>query len=137
MKLAKSLSLLMILAALNSAAGAKEQATDPSEQRKAHHVVIIWLKQHGDENARRQYIEGTKRLSKLPGVLAYNIGTPTAVKRKHTSHSLDDSYDIAISSTFENVEALENYLNHPIHDQIIQEVLKPLVDKYKAYDFIE
>lgn len=137
MKLAKPFSLLMILAALSSAAGAKEPATESGEQRKAHHVVIIWLKQHGDENARRQYIEGTKRLAKLPGVLAYNIGTPTAVKRKHASHSLDDSYDIAISSTFENKQALENYLNHPVHDQVLKEVLKPLVEKYKAYDFIE
>lgn len=137
MKLAKALSLLTILTALSPALGAQEQTAESGEQRKAHHVVIIWLKQPGDENARRKYIEGTKRLANLPGVLAYNVGKPAAIERKHASHGLDVSYDIAISSTFESRQALENYLNHPMHDQVIQEVLKPLVKKYKAYDFIE
>lgn len=137
MKLISSLSLVLLLSAFGTAVNAEQQAPASNEQPKAHHVVIIWLKQHGDENARQKYIEGTKRLAELPGVLAYNIGTPTAVKRKHGSHSLDDSYDIAISSTFESLQALENYLNHPVHDQVLKEVLKPLVEKYKAYDFIE
>ena len=47
-------------------------------QRKAHHVVIVWLKQHGNANARRQYIKASKRLAKLPGVLSYSIGTPAS-----------------------------------------------------------
>ena len=136
MKLRTTLALvLLVTAALDMTAQA--QSTQKTGQRKAHHVVIIWLKQHGDENARRQYIEGSKRLAKLPGVLAYNIGTAAAIHRKHPSPSLDDSYDIAISSTFESPQALENYLNHPQHRQVIQEVLKPLVEKYKAYDFVE
>lgn len=106
-------------------------------QGKAHHVVIIWLKQHGNENARRQYIEGSKRLAKLPGVLAYNIGTVAAIKREKSNHAVDKSYDIAISSTFVNQQALENYLKHPEHQKVIQNILKPLVKKYKVYDFVE
>jgi len=68
---------------------------------KAYHVTVIWLKQHSDVEARRKYIEASKLLSKLPGVLSYNIGTVTAINRDKPNHAVDDSYDIAVSSTFE------------------------------------
>lgn len=132
-----TLFLFLLSSVLCMTGTAQAQKAENTNQRKAHHVVIIWLKQHGDENARRQYIEGSKRLAKLPGVIAYNIGTATAVKRDKPSHALDDSYDIAVSSSFESLEALENYLNHPMHEHVVQKVLKPLVKKYKAYDFVE
>ncbi|WP_305906807.1 Dabb family protein [Methylomarinum sp. Ch1-1] len=137
MKPSTTLSFLLLLTTFAAATTAQAQSSEQSSQRKAHHVVIIWLKQHGDENARRKYIEGSKRLANLPGVLSYNIGTATSAKREHPSHALDDSYDIAISSSFESLQALENYLKHPKHHQVVQDVLKPLVDKYKVYDFVE
>ncbi|OQK16876.1 stress protein [Methyloprofundus sedimenti] len=127
------LLLTLVPLVMSNSAVAESKKT----QHKAHHIVIIWLKQHGNESMRRQYIKASKRLAKLPGVLAYNIGTVAAVKRDSSVHALDDSYDIAISSTFENQQALENYLNHPEHNKIIQNALKPLVDKYKIYDFVE
>jgi heme-degrading monooxygenase HmoA len=104
---------------------------------KAYHVTVIWLKQHGDAEARRKYIEGSKRLSKLPGVLSYNIGTITTIIRDKPNHAVDDSYDVAISSTFESKQALENFLKNPEHHKVVHEVLKPLVEKYKVYDFVE
>jgi hypothetical protein len=104
---------------------------------KAYHVTVIWLKQHGDVEARRKYIEASNRLSKLPGVLSYNIGTVTTINRDKPNHAVDDSYDIAISSTFESKQALENFLKNPEHHKIVHEVLKPLVEKYKVYDFVE
>jgi mitochondrial fission protein ELM1 len=104
---------------------------------KAYHVTVIWLKQHGDAEARRKYIEGSKRLSKLPGVLSYNIGTITTIIRDKPNHAVDDSYDVAISCTFESKQALENFLKNPEHHKVVHEVLKPLVEKYKVYDFVE
>jgi hypothetical protein len=104
---------------------------------KVFHVVVIWLKQHGDAHARQQYIEGSKRLAKMPGVLSYNIGTVAAVEREKPSHAVDDSYDVAVSSAFANKQALEDYLRNPEHHKVVQEVLKPLVEKYKVYDFVE
>jgi hypothetical protein len=104
---------------------------------KAYHVTVIWLKEHGDAEARRKYIEGSKRLSKLPGVLSYNIGTITTIIRDKPNHAVDDSYDVAISSTFESKQALENFLKNPEHHKVVHEVLKPLVEKYKVYDFVE
>ena len=98
---------------------------------------MLWLKQHGDADARRKYIEASKRLAKLPGVLSYNIGTVGVINRDKPSHAVDSSYDVAISSTFGNQQALENYLKNPDYHKVVHEVLKPLVDKYKVYDFVE
>lgn len=113
------------------------QAETNSVPHKAHHLVVVWLKQHGDVAVRKQYIEASKRLAKLPGVLTYHIGIPAAIKRDNPRPALDDSFDIAISSTFENLQALENYSKHAEHQKVIQETLKPLVEKYKVYDFVE
>jgi hypothetical protein len=131
----KRLAILLAAFGLGNAAHAEQPATTVAG--KVHHVVIIWLKQHGDPEARRKYIEGSKRLSKLPGVVSYDIGPVANIKRDHPSPSVDDSFDVAVSATFESKEALENYSKHPEHQKVIQEVLKPLVSHYKVYDFAD
>lgn len=131
------LSLFLLSAALCAVTTVHAEAPSAKAGGKAFHVTVIWLKQHGDAVARQKYIEASKRLAKLPGVLAYNIGTMTDIKRDKPSHAVDDTYDIAISSTFESKQALENYLQHPEHHKVVHEVLKPLVEKYKVYDFVE
>lgn len=132
-KILSMLSLSVLLLVSTSTA----QAETSAPQHKVHHLVVVWLKKHGDEAVRKQYIEASKQLAKLPGVLAYHIGTPATIKHEHPSPALDSSYDIAISSTFENQQALEDYAKHSDHKKIIHEVLKPLVEKYKVYDFVE
>ena len=129
------LSMLMAASGLVSADSA--QAEPDSGQHKVHHVTIVWLKQHGDEQVRRQYIEESKRLAGLPGVIAYDIGAPAVIKRERPSSALDDSYDLAISSTYESQKAFEDFLKNPEYLRLAQEVLRPLVDKYKVYDFID
>lgn len=114
-----------------------DRPSNTVDDKKVHHLVIIWLKKHGDPEAQRHYIEGSKLLSKHPGVLKYDIGTIADIKRDKPSASVDDSFDIAVSATFENKEALQNYSKHPEHQKVIQDVLKPLVEKYRVYDFSE
>lgn len=129
--------LVMFAALTLSTAVHAEEPVGGTSGGKAFHVTVIWLKQHGDAEARRKYIEASKRLAKLPGVLSYNIGTVAVINRDKPSHAVDSSYDVAISSTFENQQALENYLKNPDYHKVVHEVLKPLVDKYKVYDFVE
>lgn len=131
-----NLTILMAVFSITNIAYA-ERPANKVDGKKYHHVVVVWLKQHGNQEAQQKYIEGSKRLSKLPGVLNYDIGPVANIKRDKKSPSVDDSFDIAISATFESKEALENYSKHPEHHKVIQEVLKPLVDRYKVYDFTE
>jgi hypothetical protein len=69
--------------------------------------------------------------------LSYDIGPVADIKRDKPSASVDDSFDVAVSATFDSKESLENYSKHPEHGKVIQEILKPLVDRYKVYDFTE
>jgi len=103
---------------------------------KLHHLVIVWLKQSGDESVRQRYIKASQPLAKLPGVLAYHVGTPASIKRSHTSAALDESYDVAIVSVYENQQAFEAFLKNPEYGRVAKDVLKPLVAKYQVYDFL-
>ncbi len=116
---------------------AANQATPIESQSggRLHHLVVVWLKQPGDEKIRRRYIEESRLLAKLPGVLAYDVGTPAHIKRSHGSTALDESYDVAIASVFENQSAFEAFLKNPEYGRVAREVLRPLVEKYQVYDF--
>lgn len=137
MKLRTVIPFLAVLMAAAAGINAVHAQAGDAGQHKVHHVVVVWLKQAGNEELRRQYMAESKRLAELPGVLSYEIGSPAAIKRAHTSAALDESYDVAISSTYESQQAFEDFLKNPEYVRIAQQVLKPLVDKYKVYDFIE
>lgn len=113
------------------------QAEQDESVHKIHHLVIIWLKQAGDDKVRQQYIEESKGLSRLPGVIAYDIGAPAVISRGRANPALDESYDLAISSSYESRQAYEEFLKNPEYLRVAQQVLKPLVDRYQVYDFVE
>lgn len=104
---------------------------------KVHHVVVVWLKQAGDANLRQQYIQESKALANLPGVLTYDVGVPAEITRGRANAALDESYDVAVSSVYESQQAYEAFLKNPDYLRVAQQVLRPWVEKYKVYDFIE
>lgn len=126
--------ILVLMALMNGCATAPSVDSTPAENR-LHHVVIVWLKQTGDTAVRQQYIEASKPIAQLPGVIRYELGTPAAIKRRN-SRAADESYDVAVDSVFESQQAYEAFLKTPEYGRIAQEVLRPLVDKYQVYDFI-
>lgn len=113
-------------------------ASAPIEpQPRLHHLVVVWLKQPGDASLRQRYIDESKALAKLPGVLAYDVGTPAQAKQRRGSAALDESYDVAIAGVFENQSAFEAFLQHPEYGRVAREVLRPMVERYRVYDFVE
>ncbi|AEG01301.1 Dabb family protein [Methylomonas methanica] len=113
-------------------------AANPIEsQQRLHHLVVVWLNKPGDESLRQRYIDESKPLAELPGVLAYDVGRPARVKRRHSRSVLDESYDVAIASVFENQAAFEAFLKNPTYGRIAKDVLRPMVEKYQVYDFVE
>lgn len=131
----KLLTILTLLMLVNQTLGA-ETSID-SEAHKIHHVVIVWLKQHGDSTVQQQYINASLAFAELPGVEQYTVGTPAAIQRERINPALDESYDLAITSTYRSQQDYERFLKHPDYVKVAQEVLKPLVEKYKIYDFVE
>lgn len=126
--------LVVILAGLLTGCATMQ---DRNPEPRLHHLVVVWLKQSGNETLRQQYITQSKPLAQLPGVLAYDAGKPASVKRGRANAAVDESYDVAISSVFENPQAFEAFLKNPEYGRIAQHVLRPLVDRYQVYDFIE
>ncbi|ANE56196.1 Dabb family protein [Methylomonas sp. DH-1] len=104
---------------------------------RMHHVAVVWLKQPGDPQARQRYIEASRPLARLPGVVAYDAGTPAAVRRSRANAALDESYDVAVSAVFESRQAYQQFLHDPEYLRVAQQVLRPLVEKYKLYEFAE
>ena len=131
-----TLMLIMLFTAacstLSTASGPEVEST-----RRLHHLVIVWLKQPGNADIKQRYIEASKQLGKLPGVLAYDVGIPASITSRRSRSALDESYDVAIAGVFESQQAYEAFLQNPEYARVAQQVLRPLVDKYQVYDFIE
>ena len=125
---------MFILLCIVSQAFSVSAEVASSAPGRVHHIVIVWLKDHGSAAARQQYIEATRDLSKLPMVWRYQVGTALPGGGRQ---AVDSSYDVAINATFENAKALEAYLQHEDHARILQEKLKPLVDRAVVYDFVD
>ncbi len=105
----------------------------PDLTSKVHHVVVCWLNEPGNKEARHKIIEASRGFSSIPGVINVRAGRAIQSERK----IVDSSFDIAIYLSFENKQKLQDYLAHPIHKNAVKEILKPLVRKIIVYDFIE
>lgn len=94
------------------------------------HVVLVWLKEPGNPVLRERFIEASRSLNDLPGIISRHVGGPIV-----TDRSGDRGFDVAITATLKDREALEVYMNHPKHKRVVEEQLKPLVGKIVTYDF--
>ena len=105
----------------------------PDSTSKVHHVVVCWLNESGNKEARQKVIEVSRGFSSIPGVIDVRAGKVIHSERE----IVDSSFDVAIYLSFENEQKLFEYLNHPIHKKAVEKTLKPLVRKVVVYDFIE
>ena len=98
-----------------------------------HHVVLCWLKTPGDAAQRQQLLEASRGLAKIPYINSVDAGLPVSSDRP----IVDDSFDVAIHMTFENIASLQAYEADPRHVMAVQTVLAPLTSKVLIYDFME
>jgi hypothetical protein len=96
------------------------------------HVLVVWLKQPGDAKMRQKFIAASERMNSLPGIISRHVGFVEQSDR----NIVDDSFDVAVTVTLKDKAAYELYMAHPLHKEIVERDLKPLVDKLIAYDFV-
>lgn len=123
--------LLLFLCILPVRAQAQNQSLPDRWDGAVKHVVLVWLKEPGNEQIRRQLIETSKSFEEIPGVVDVSAGTPLGSERP----VVDDSFDVAVIITFQSIEAMQNYETHPIHTKAVEEVLRPVTDRMVVYDF--
>jgi hypothetical protein len=95
------------------------------------HIVIVWLKEPGNRAAQDRIIEASEVLTAIPGVVSLKSGTVVASDRP----IVDSSFDVALIITLVDAAALQAYLSHPLHVTLVEETLKPLVERIRVYDF--
>lgn len=94
---------------------------------QVQHVVVCWLKPGADREA---VIRSANDIAKIPGVLDVSVGR----KLVGREGIVDNTYDLALTVTFTDEAALRAYDQHPIHQRIVETVVKPNVAKYVIYD---
>jgi len=101
------------------------------QQARVCHVIIMWLKEPGNDAARSKMVASSHKFSYIPGVLNVYAGRILPGNRP----VVDNSFDVAVVMTFADEAALAGYLEHPVHKKEIKEALEPLVDRILVYDF--
>lgn len=121
-------ALIVVLAVLGW--GCRANHTRPQERTGLTHVVVFWLKNPGDVDARQRVIDASEGFRSVPGVVAIDAGQMVPTGRPN----VDKTYDVAAVIRFRDREALEQYQVHPRHKAMLQE-LGPLIDHTVVYDF--
>ncbi len=124
----KYIAVLLIMGFMSTPSFAEEYNTE----EQVYHVVLVWLKTYRNEMRINKIIEASKELKNIPGVLEVSTGKVLRSARV----IVDDTFDVSIIIKFASKEYLQDYLVHPIHVKIANEVIKPLANKITIYDTI-
>ena len=102
----------------------------PKSYENIYHLVFVWLKDQGNEEQKGELIDMINILKKIPSVLEVSAGGVIKSKRA----IVDSSYDVGFVMQYKSIEAMESYLQHPLHKKAVKEVLSPLAKKVVVYD---
>ena len=95
------------------------------------HTVFLWLKEPKNDQHRHQLLRASDQLRAIPGVVDIRYGETIASDRA----IVDDSFHVGIYIYFSDVEAMNRYIVHPRHKRLVEQALKPIVDRIVVYDF--
>ena len=125
------LLLPFIVALTASILLASHAAIAEFSSRGVVHTVFLWLKQPGHVQHRQQLLLATDRLRDIPGVVDIRSGEMIESDRA----IVDDSFDVGLYFYFSDVASMRGYLVHPLHQAIVEQEIKPLVERIVVHDF--
>ena len=108
------------------------KAEEFKNDEPVYHIVLIWLKTYRNEMRINKIINASKELKNIPGVLEVTTGKVLRSSRV----IVDDTFDVSVIIKFASKDYLNDYLVHPIHVKIANEVIKPLANKITIYDTV-
>ena len=120
------LSVFAVLLVVHGAAASAEVTNNG-----VVHTVFLWLKQSGNEEQRRQLLMATDRLRAIRGVREIRFGEAVASDRD----IVDDSFDVGIYFYFSDVAAMNRYLLDPLHKRVVEQDIKPVIERIVVHDF--
>lgn len=126
-KFAALLTLLLLFT------GCSQIPSTRATDGRVNHTILIWLKDAGNPEQRRQIIEATRTLQQIPGVIAVRAGSVMPSDR----NVVDDSFDVGVHMLFADRQSMERYTSNPEHVRIVNQVVMPLTQRLVIYDFEE
>ena len=126
--ISKYISIFITLILISLPLKAEEFKND----EPVYHIVLIWLKTYRNEMRINKIIDASKELKNIPGVLEVTTGKVLRSSRV----IVDDTFDVSVIIKFASKDYLNDYLVHPIHVKLANEVLKPLANKITFYDTV-
>ena len=94
------------------------------------HVVLIRLKSDVDPPTAERFLgEAREVLGPIPGVRNLRVGRGMGIKA-------DVDYPYGLVMEFEDEAALEAYQVHPEHQRFVKEILGPIGDDKKVFDYV-
>jgi hypothetical protein len=101
---------------------------------QVQHIVVCWLKQPGNAEARKKLIDASYDFRRsISGLTDVTAGAPLPSGRPN----VDQSFDVAIVMSFKDVNALADYQSSPQHQNAVKEILRPLTSRVIIYDFVD
>jgi hypothetical protein len=94
------------------------------------HIVFVWAKENTSKENIAAMISRAEMLSKIAGVNSIKVGTAVPSDRS----TVDDSYDVGITLSFDTVDAMRSYLKHPEHIKYVSTYVKPYAENLLVYD---
>jgi hypothetical protein len=101
-----------------------------SWRQPVHHVVLVWLPESATEQHLEDMIAATRRLGTIPGVSELRVGRAVPSDRG----IVDDSFDVGIVMSFDGVDAMNRYLEHPRHLEFVERYVRGRVERLVVYD---
>jgi hypothetical protein len=95
------------------------------------HVVIFWTDPANAKAADELLAGMEKYLRPIPGVLHFHAGKMASSHRP----VVDQTYQVALSITFPDKHAQDDYQTHPLHIEFVNSVFKKTCQKVVVYDF--
>lgn len=93
------------------------------------HVVLIRLREDVGEDGGDRLLERARELlDSIPGVSNLRLGKGLGAKDEKT-------YPFSLVMEFEDEKALEAYQVHPQHQTFVRDVVGPMQDDKKVYDY--
>ena len=90
------------------------------------HIVLFKVKQGVSVEAITGMVEGLAGLkSRVPGILDLSLGTNFSDRSKGFTHGL--------VVRFRDRAALDEYIPHPAHQEVVQKRIKPIVEVWGCY----
>lgn len=93
------------------------------------HHVYFWLEHSNSVEEKAALLEGLKKLSKVPTIKQFHIGTAAPTNRE----VIDTSYALSWLAIFENAADQDAYQVDPIHLEFV-DTCKHLWKKVVVYD---